>query len=87
MLAADQSANAGPTSHLLRNYERRLQRAARTESENSELREASRANREVISDVETLLEEVLAMDDLQAGVYEKLARASEMLMAVQSRLR
>jgi len=53
-----------------------MQRVTQTETENEILREANRVNRADLNRVESLLEQVLAMDDLSARAYESLSQVA-----------
>ncbi|RSL56394.1 hypothetical protein CEP54_008878 [Fusarium duplospermum] len=86
-LANQTPSTKADTSQIRRNYERLKMRATQTDAENVELRETMKTCREEVKTAGSMLEEVLAVENLEGEVYERLSRAAEILIGVTGRLR
>lgn len=86
-LANQASSSKTDTSQIRRNYERLKMRATQTDAENLELRETMKTSREEVKVAGSILEEALAIENLEGEMYERLSRAAEILIGVTGRLR
>lgn len=74
-------------SRFNRNYERLRKRKACSEAENVALMEANREIRQDLARMDSIVEYVLAIDELPAQVFEKLSEVSDLLVAMKTKLR
>ncbi|KAH7148317.1 hypothetical protein EDB81DRAFT_758747 [Dactylonectria macrodidyma] len=74
-------------TQLRRNYERLKVRNTRTEAENGELRENNRCARADIGRMDSVLDDLLAAEDLPSHLFDKLTEVSEILLSIKSRIR
>lgn len=70
-----------------RNYERLKTRNQQVQRENAEFREANRENRADLDRVDAIVEEMLALDELDVSVFERFSQVSEILSCVRGRMR
>lgn len=84
---AQQSLAVSDQTQLRRNHERFKARNSRAEAENSELRENNRCARADLGRVDSVLDDLLASEDLPSHVFDKLSEVSEILLLIKSRIR
>ncbi|KAH6986312.1 hypothetical protein BKA56DRAFT_580224 [Ilyonectria sp. MPI-CAGE-AT-0026] len=85
--SAQQSLAVLDQTQLRRNHERLKARNSRAEAENSELRENNRCVRADLGRVDSVLDDLLASEDLPSHVFDKLSEVSEILLLIKSRIR
>ncbi|KAI1875803.1 uncharacterized protein JN550_002089 [Neoarthrinium moseri] len=74
-------------SNIQRNYDRLKTRSVQTEKLNADFREANRANRTDIDRVDTILEDVLTIEELPDLIFERISQVSDILSVIKGRLR
>ncbi|KAH7149078.1 hypothetical protein B0J13DRAFT_550625 [Dactylonectria estremocensis] len=78
---------ASDQTQLRRNYQRLKVRNTRAEAENGELRENNRCARADIGRMDSVLDDLLAAEDLPSHLFDKLSEVSEILLSIKSRIR